>query len=145
LPIPSACAPIVEDKTTAAPGIPGWGVPGPDENLHAMQFPIKVIFQGAAARPEVEASVVEAVSQLEDFCDHITACQVFVHAASSDQGLMISLKLWTPHAEITIAGGRPNNHGRRDLRATLHDAFARAYRELSLLELPSCTCKSAAV
>jgi hypothetical protein len=112
-----------------------------------MQFPIKVIFQGAAAPPEVEASVVEAVSQLEAFCDHITGCQVFVHGptASADQGLMISLKLWTPHAEITIAGGRPNNHGRRDLRATLHDAFARAYRELSLLELPSCTCKSTAV
>jgi hypothetical protein len=106
-----------------------------------MPYPIKVMFQGAAAPPEVEANVFEAVAQLEKFCGHILGCQVFVYGltCSDDQTFMVSVKLWTTDAEITIAGGRSDNPERHDLEAALHDTFARAHRELSLLELPQCS------
>ena len=153
LPAASA-ARVFAGKASTAAGIHGWEALRANESVepmsgapqHSMQFPIKVLFQGAAAPPEVEASVLEAVAQMEDFCGHITGCQVFLYgpAANDDQSLMISLKLWTPDAEITIAGGRPHNPERRGLKAALQDAFTRAHRELSMLELPQCTCKPAA-
>ena len=109
-----------------------------------MQYPVEVILQRAQASPDIGASVFDAVSGLEHFCDHILGCQVFVRGpeASDDGVYVVSLKIRTPDAEITIAGSRLNNPEHRSLQAALRDAFAQARRELHLLALPLCTCSA---
>ena len=110
-----------------------------------MQYPVEVILQRTAGTPELEASVFEAVGQLEELCDYILGCQVFIRGpAASDQGVyVVSLKLRTPDCEITIAGNRQSDPTHVVLESALRDAFAQARRELHALALPLCTCSGA--
>lgn len=106
-----------------------------------MQYPIELICQRTPPTHEVEADVFEAIRQLGGYCDHITGCQVLIRgpAHSDDGAYTVSLKLRTPDAEMTIAGGRPGRPEHRSLKLALRDAFAQAY-ELRMLELPLCSC-----
>jgi hypothetical protein len=107
-----------------------------------MQYPVEVILQRTAGSAEVEACVFDAVGQLEEFCDHILGCQVFICGPdATDAGIFaVNLKVRTPDCEITIAGHRRRDCAHRDLRSALHDAFSHAERELRALALPLCSC-----
>lgn len=109
-----------------------------------MRYPVELICQRTPPTPEVEAEVFDAIQQLEGYCDHITGCQVLVRGPSaSASGYTVSLKLRTPDAEMTIAGGRRNAPERCSLKLALREAFAQAAYELRMLDLPLCSCRGA--
>lgn len=108
-----------------------------------MQHPIELILENTAATPEIEASVFEAVGRLERFCDHITACQVFIKGPATGNGYAVRLKVCTPECEVLVTGRGRNDSASGTLRHVLQDAFARAECELSELGEPHCICSGA--
>lgn len=110
-----------------------------------MRYPIEVILQRCESLPDAEADVFASIAQLEEFCDHILRCQVFIRgpSAGDEQVYGVNLIVCTPDAEITISGGRSSCREHRDLRRALDDAFAQAARGLHELALPLCTCSGA--
>jgi hypothetical protein len=107
-----------------------------------MHYPVKLILQRVPDSPALEASVFDAVRQLEQFCDYILGCQVFIRGpeASDDGVYAVNLTLRTPDSEITVAESRLRHPEHRNVETALSDAFVRARQELRKLEVPACAC-----
>jgi hypothetical protein len=110
-----------------------------------MHYPVEVILQRTASTPELERSVFDAVRQLEEYCDRILGCQVFIRGPTAgDEGVyVVSLRLRTRDCEITIAGGRRTDPAHAEFGAALRSAFLQAKRELSSLASPMRMCRGA--
>ncbi|HEX2494210.1 MAG TPA: hypothetical protein VHK24_10580 [Steroidobacter sp.] len=106
-----------------------------------MRHPIGLVLQSTESSADIEMAVFEAIEELERFCDQMTGCHVLVRGPSAEECVYtVTLKVRTPDREVAVAAGRADNPVHRDVKTTVHEAFARAKSELRLLRCSQCSC-----
>lgn len=90
-----------------------------------MEVPLEVILKNVEHKDQVEDVIMEKVAKLEQICDHIISCRVFVEQNPTHQHakhsyhVRIDLRM-PPHHEIVV---------KRDSGRNVHEPLAAVVRE----------------
>ncbi len=98
-----------------------------------MQVPVQVSFRDMPVSDAVEAACWAEAEKLDRFYDRITACRIVVVEASGKgpggSTFQVKIDLAVPNGDI-IVNREPPAHHHDDVRVAVHEAFARARRQL---------------
>ncbi|NTV28615.1 MAG: RNA polymerase subunit sigma-54 [Candidatus Omnitrophica bacterium] len=99
-----------------------------------MEVPLEIVLKNVERKEEIEAVIDEKISKLEQVCDHLISCRVFVEQNPTHQHakhsyhIRIDVRL-PPHHEIVVKrDSGPNAHEHID--AVLREAFIAARRQV---------------
>jgi ribosome-associated translation inhibitor RaiA len=102
-----------------------------------MQLPLELVMKNVEHKEDVEAVVYEKLAKLENACDHITSCRVFIEQNPTHQHakhtyhVRIDVRM-PPHHEIVVR--RDSGHKVHDnLSAVVRDAFIAARRQVEVI------------
>ena len=102
-----------------------------------MKLPLELIMKNVEHKQTIEAVVQEKVAKLEQSCDHIISCRVFIEQNPTHQHAKHSYHVridvrMPPHHEIVVKrdSGR-NTHD--DLSAVVRDAFMATRRQVEVI------------
>ncbi|MBF0486380.1 MAG: HPF/RaiA family ribosome-associated protein [Candidatus Omnitrophica bacterium] len=90
-----------------------------------MDVPLEVILKNVEFKEDVEAVIMEKIEKLEQVCNHITSCRVFVEQNPTHQNAKHSYHVridvrMPPHHEIVV---------KRDSGRNVHDNLPTVVRE----------------
>ena len=99
-----------------------------------MEVPLEIILKNVDQKEEVQAVIYEKVAKLEQVCDHIISCRIFVEQNPTHQHKSCSYHIrldvrMPPHHEIVVKrdSGR-NVH--ENLPVVVREAFMAARRQV---------------
>lgn len=90
-----------------------------------MEVPLEVVLKNVDNKKEIEAVIYEKVAKLEQVCDHVISCHVFIEQNPTHQisrhsyHVRIDVRL-PPHHEIVV---------KRDSGRNVHDNLSTVVRE----------------
>ncbi|MBF0122072.1 MAG: HPF/RaiA family ribosome-associated protein [Candidatus Omnitrophica bacterium] len=99
-----------------------------------MEVPLEVVLKNVEQKAEVEAVIYEKVDKLEQVCNHIISCRIFVEQNPTHQHKSCSYHIrldvrMPPHHEIVVK--RDSGRNVHDtLPAVLREAFIAARRQV---------------
>ena len=90
-----------------------------------MEVPLEVVLKNVEHKEEVEAVIYEKMAKLEQVCDHIISCRIFVEQNPTHQHKSCSYHIrldvrMPPHHEIVV---------KRDSGRNVHDTLPAVLRE----------------
>jgi cold shock CspA family protein/ribosome-associated translation inhibitor RaiA len=100
-----------------------------------MQVPPEIAYHHVTKSEAVDALIRDKLDHLEQFCDHITSCQVVVERPHSHESsgnpyrVRIDLHVPPGHELVAVAGGAHNDM-HDPLQTVVIDAFEKAGRQL---------------
>jgi hypothetical protein len=98
-----------------------------------VQKPVRIVLEGLAPHPAIEARCRAEVHKLERYYGRITGCTVSIsqpHRHRSGGLYSVSVQLSVPGRELVANRGPSEHHGSEDLAVALREAFDRARRQL---------------
>jgi len=100
-----------------------------------MEVPLQITFRGMESSPTVDARVREKAQKLEQFFNHITACNVVVekphHHGHKGNAFSVTIDIQVPGTNIIVnKAGDDRNHAHEDVYVAVQDAFNAANRQL---------------
>ena len=102
-----------------------------------MQLPLELVMKNVEHKEEIEAVVYEKLAKLENACDHITSCRVFVEQNPTHQHakhtyhVRVDVRM-PPHHEIVVKRDSGRN-AHDNLGAVVRDAFMAARRQVEVI------------
>lgn len=99
-----------------------------------MKQPLQVNFRDIPPSEAVEAKVREKAAKLDEFYDHIMACNVMIEAPHGHhhKGHLyhVRIDLTVPNHEIVVNRSPKDHHAHEDVYVAIRDAFNAARRKL---------------
>lgn len=99
-----------------------------------MEVPLEIILKNVEQKEEIEAVIDEKIAKLEQVCDHLISCRVFVEQNPTHQHakhtyhIRVDVRM-PPHHEIVVKRDSGTN-SHENIGAVLREAFIAARRQV---------------
>lgn len=99
-----------------------------------MEIPVKIVFRGMKARPQVEAYVRERAARLDAVYDRIQRCDVVVelphHSHRRGNQVRVRIELSVPGGRLAVSRDPGPDETHEDVHVAVRDSFDAARRRL---------------
>ncbi len=99
-----------------------------------MEVPLEIILKNVEQKEEIEAVIDEKIAKLEQVCDHLISCRVFVEQNPTHQHakhtyhIRVDVRM-PPHHEIVVKRDSGTN-SHENIGSVLREAFIAARRQV---------------